>query len=124
MTKRQNFIDMVENLIKSAPEDISESFKEGLSFFEGFKCILEKPKPIFTENGLKIISYMRENKETKENLFKASDIAEGLFISSRSVSGSIRKLVTDGYVTKVGESPILYTLTPLGDEVLLTNNNN
>ena len=48
-----------------------------------------------------ILKYMQEN-------------ADGLFISSRTVSGSIRKLVTDGYVEKIGQDPVIYTLTEKG----------
>jgi DNA-binding HxlR family transcriptional regulator len=33
------------------------------------------------------------------------------------VSGAIRKLVTDGYVEKVGQDPVIYTLTELGKSV-------
>ena len=47
-------------------------------------------------------------------MWKAKDIAEGLFISSRGVSGAMRKLVTDGYVEKVGQDPVIYSLTEKG----------
>ena len=45
---------------------------------------------------------------------KAKDIGEGLFISSRKVSGSIRKLVTEGYVENIGQDPVVYELTEKG----------
>lgn len=63
-----------------------------------------------TENGMKILDFMNENRDKFSNLFRAKDIAEGLFISSRSVSGAIRKLVTDGYVTKKEGNPITYSI--------------
>ena len=47
-------------------------------------------------------------------MFKAKDIADGLYISSRAVSGSLRKLVTDGFCEKVGTDPVVYTLTEKG----------
>jgi predicted transcriptional regulator len=50
-------------------------------------------------------------------MFKAKDIAEGLFISSRAVSGAIRKLVTDGYVEKVGQDPVIYSITEEGKNI-------
>jgi predicted transcriptional regulator len=50
-------------------------------------------------------------------MFKAKDIAEGLFISSRAVSGAIRKLVTDGYVEKVGQDPTIYSITDKGKNI-------
>ena len=49
--------------------------------------------------------------------FKAKSVGEGLEISSRTVSGGMRKLVTDGYVEKVGENPTVYSLTAAGKEV-------
>jgi DNA-binding HxlR family transcriptional regulator len=42
-----------------------------------------------------------------------------MMISSRSVSGSIRKLVTDGFVEKVSTDPVLYALTDKGNEVTI-----
>ena len=42
------------------------------------------------------------------------EIGEGIFMSGRSVSGSMRKLVTDGYVEKVGTNPVCYGLTDTG----------
>ena len=45
------------------------------------------------------------------------DIAEGLFISSKSISGAIRKLVTDNYVEKVGENPSVYSITEKGKNI-------
>jgi predicted transcriptional regulator len=50
-------------------------------------------------------------------LWKARDIAEWLFISSRTVSGSMRKLVSDGFVEKVGSEPTIYSITELGKNV-------
>jgi predicted transcriptional regulator len=47
-------------------------------------------------------------------MLKARDVAEGLFISSRAVSGSLRKLVNDGFCEKVGQDPVVYALTDKG----------
>ena len=62
---------------------------------------------------------MKDNADGVSNMFKAKDIAEGIFVSSRSVSGAIRKLVTDGFVEKVGQDPIIYSVTALGKEVVI-----
>jgi Mn-dependent DtxR family transcriptional regulator len=35
------------------------------------------------------------------------------------VSGAMRKLVTDGYVEKVGESPVIYMLTEKGKNITI-----
>jgi DNA-binding MarR family transcriptional regulator len=50
-------------------------------------------------------------------MFSAKQIAEYAFITSRQVSGAIRKLVTDGYCEKVGQDPIIYSLTDLGKQI-------
>jgi predicted transcriptional regulator len=50
-------------------------------------------------------------------MWKARDIAEGLFINSRAVSGAMRKLVTDGYVEKIGQDPVVYSLTDNGKNI-------
>lgn len=74
----------------------------------------------FTENGKMILQYMKDNKEICGNMFKAKSIGEGLGISSRTASGAMRKLVTNGYVDKVGDSPAIYSVTDKGDEVDLS----
>ena len=40
-----------------------------------------------------------------------------MFISSRTVSGSIRKLVNDGFVEKVGQDPVIYSITEQGKNI-------
>jgi DNA-binding MarR family transcriptional regulator len=89
-------------------------WKDAEDFWNSLKMTGDKDKPAFTENGKLILKYMKDNKDIYNNLFKAKDIGEGLGISSRTVSGGIRKLVSDGYVEKMGESPIVYSLTNKG----------
>ena len=79
-----------------------------MKYFESLKE--DKSEGGLTENGQKILSFMQENKEKYNNLFKAKDIGEGLGISSKAVSGSMRKLVKDGYINKVGKEPVIYEL--------------
>ena len=90
---------------------------DALAYFETLKVEKTKEKVAFTDNGKLILQYMIDNVEQYSNLFKARDIADGTFISSRSVSGSMRKLITDGYVEKMGAEPIVYSLTDLGKSV-------
>jgi HflK protein len=87
---------------------------------EAFKAVEEKVKPAFTENGAKILQWMQDNQEQFNNIFKSKEIGEGLFISSRAASGSIRKLVTDGYVSKIGGNPSCYSLTSAGMECVVS----
>ena len=70
---------------------------------------------MFTDNVKLILKFLKDNQSTP--MWKARDIAEGLFISSRAVSGAIRKLVTDGFVEKVGQDPVIYSITDAGKNV-------
>ncbi len=114
MTKKQefiNFIEMVlnENKIDELPENVQ-------LYWDAFRGADENgERPLFTDNGKLILQYMKDNQSTP--MWKARDIAEGLFISSRAVSGAMRKLVTDGYVEKVGQDPVVYSLTDLGKTI-------
>lgn len=117
MSKKDAFIKMVEELLDDT--DLNGIDADALAYFEVIKSEkLEKPK--FTDNGKLILEYMQNEHGNVDNMFKAREIAEGIFISSRSVSGSIRKLVTDGYVEKIGADPVIYSLTDLGKTVDLS----
>lgn len=101
-------------------------FLQGLSAYtkyftpeelEFYNSLLENQGELspFTENGLKILKCMQDNQEKYINIFKAKDIGEILFMSPRSVSGSMKKLIADGYVEKVGIAPVAYGLTDMGN---------
>lgn len=111
MDKKEMFINFVTeqipNFMEIAPQEVQE-------FWDAFKT--GKSVGGMTENGQKILQYMQENEATENNLFKAKTIGEGLFMSSRSVSGAMRKLVTDGYVTKTPGNPVVYSLSSMGRE--------
>lgn len=109
-TNRDLFIEDIAKAIEQNPDILS---KEGLEYFENFKSGKASLGGM-TENGSKILKYMQENESTYNNIFKSKEIGEGLFMSGRSVSGSMRKLVTDGYVEKVGTDPVCYGLTDDG----------
>lgn len=117
MTKKEAFINDIVRLLGDAPEKyLSE---DGLNYWNGLQMTKDQEKPKFTENGKKVLAFVKENKDAFNNLFKAKEIGEGLGISSRTASGAMRKLVTDGYVEKIGESPAVYSLTELGAQVNL-----
>ena len=124
MNKKDMFIAMVERLVKLG--EATNMFENGeyadaMAYFEAFKSSVDtkSDKPKFTDNGKLILQYMRENADASQNMFKAREIAEGIFISSKSVSGSMRKLVNDGFVEKIGQDPIIYQLTTQGKEVAI-----
>ena len=112
MTKKDEFIKYVEDLIDGNHYEMSENVR---LYWEAFKGKVEEDKPLFTDNGKLILQYLKDNQSTPT--WKAKEIAEGLFISSRAVSGAIRKLCTDGFVEKVSQDPVIYTITELGKTV-------
>ena len=112
MSGKEEFINYVNELKKESRLEMTE--KASL-FWEALKTTGYEEKPLFTENGRKILKHLKEHQET--NMWKAKDIAEGMFVSSRTVSGAIQKLVKDGYVEKIGSDPVVYALTDNGKTV-------
>lgn len=111
MTKKEAFIKEVEWVLENTTFAFSD---QAMNFFNDLKITKEKEKPPITEKGVAILQAMRDNKDKYNNVFKAKDVAEIMFCSSRSVSGSMRKLVTDGFVDKAGTDPTVYSLTDKG----------
>ena len=93
--------------------DLSQEDELVKSLVDIFEAQKDKEKPEITETGLEILIYMQGSSATT---LKAKDIADGMGLPSRKVSGSIRKLVTDGFVEKFGSSPVIYSLTAKGKE--------
>ena len=80
-------------------------------------------KPIknteMTKSGAVTLKFL----QTKPGeLYSAKMIGESLGVGSRSVSGSMRKLVTDGYVEKSGSNPTVYKITNKGINYTFDNN--
>jgi DNA-binding MarR family transcriptional regulator len=119
MTNKEMFIQEVEELLADRRKTFGEDgLSEGArAYFETLKATPEKEKAPFTENGAKVLIWMQENYESYNNILKAKEIGDGLFCSSRTVSGAMRKLVTDGYVSKTEGTPTCYSLTELGMNV-------
>lgn len=113
MTKKQKFIDFVECITEKT--DWSLVDEDVKIYWDAFRSKEEIEKPLFTDNGKLILQHLQNNLDTP--MWKAKDIAEGLFVSSRTVSGAIRKLVSDGFVEKVGQDPVVYTITEKGKNI-------
>ena len=111
MTNKEIFIQEIEELVNTSCHRLSEGAR---AYFEQLKATPEKEKVPFTENGAKVLIWMQENYESYNNILKAKEIGDGLFCSSRTVSGAMRKLITDGYVNKTEGTPTCYSLTELG----------
>ena len=119
MTKKEAFIKVIQTEIFDRPDIYSENYpdlwEDVCMYWEALEGKAETEKPMFTDNGKLILKYLQQHPETP--MWKAKDIGEGLFISSRTVSGAIRKLVTDGFVEKVGQDPVMYALTDAGRNI-------
>lgn len=110
-TKKQIFIEAVSELFETHPE-VPDAAKE---YLETLKAVTEKEKPPFTENGAKVLQWMQDNYETHGNIFTAKGISDNMGLgNSRTVSGALRKLVSDHYVSKIEASPTAYSLTETG----------
>lgn len=113
MSLKQDFINYVEENFKTNP--MPENLINYWEKFKGVKDNIEKP--LFTENGKNILSFLQSYPEVET--WKARDIADQMGISSRTASGAMRKLVTDGYVEKLGQEPVVYSLTEKGKNINL-----
>ena len=115
MSLKQDCINYVESnfITNPMPDNVTDQWEK----FKGASG--SGDKPLFTENGKKILTFLKEHTETKT--WKAKDIADEMFISSRTVSGAIRKLVSDGHVEKVGQDPVIYSITDKGIEIKIND---
>lgn len=109
MLSRDKFIAEIDALIADLPEALSESSKK---FWEEFKAT---PLPTdLTENGLKILRHMEKYIVESNNSYTASSIGVGLGTTGKSVSGSMKKLINNGFVIKTNLHPVTYAITKRG----------
>lgn len=108
---KQEFINFLNALMEAAPTVKDEFMTEGVKAYIETLMTSKNDKPEITDSGKIILDYMQKSELP---MLKSRDIAEGLYVSSRAVSGSLRKLVTDGFCEKVGVDPVVYTLTEKG----------
>lgn len=113
----KQFIEFFDYLVENCkyPVEIPEEVQR---VYDSLKSTEVKEKPLFTEAGLEILEYLQNSRE--ESL-KAKDIAAGMGISSRKVSGAIRKLCTDNFVDKRGQNPVIYSLSEKGKNFNITD---
>lgn len=112
MSNKQEFIKYVMELMDGNVVDMNEQAAKYWANLQIEKP--EKEKPMFTDNGKIIIEHM---KLVPEEVYSSKGIAEAILVSSRTVSGAMRKLINDGFVEKVGEDPVVYKLTEKGIEI-------
>jgi DNA-binding MarR family transcriptional regulator len=109
---KQEFLNFLNALIEASPDLANSLMTDNIKSYIDALSAPGAEKPEITDNGKQILKFLQDNLDTP--MLKARDIAEGLFVSSRTVSGSIRKLVNDGFVEKVGQDPAIYTITEKG----------
>lgn len=110
---KQEFLNFLNALMSAAPEVVENMMSANIQTYINALSDVENVKTELTDNGKLILSYLQQREAVP---LKAKDIAEQLEISSRTVSGSMRKLVTDKFVEKIGKDPILYLITEKGKE--------
>lgn len=116
MSKGTAFIKFFDDLVEKEnivlPDDVRE-------YYEVIKKSQDSKlnKSAFTETGLIILEFLQR---CEAKTVKSKDIAENILLSSRKVSGAMRKLVNDGYVDKFGTSPVIYSITEQGKNIDLT----
>lgn len=113
---KQDFLNFLEALMKQSPEFVEANMTEDIQAFINSIKDSEINRPEITDNGKVILKFLQD---AEEKTFKARDIAEGLAISSRSVSGTMRKLVSDGFCEKIGKDPAIYALTEKGKKFII-----
>ena len=117
MSVKSDFVKFINSVLTENKVDFpTDELKE---YWKLFQEGPSNEKPTFTENGILILRFLRDHPDQK--LWKSKDLAEKMELSSRTVSGSMRKLVTDGFVEKVGQDPIIYSITEKGKEINLEN---
>ena len=114
---KEEFLRFIDNLI-SHNEDYAKSImtENVKAYLEILRTGGDSTKPEITDNGKVVLKYMQDN---NIKMAKAKDIAEGMGLSSRAISGTLRKLVNDGFAEKIGKDPVIYTLSEKGKNYII-----
>lgn len=109
--RKDIFINTVEELF--AKYTFEENIpQEALDFFEDYKKGKSSNRKEITEKGVIILEALKESGDW----ITAKALGEQIDMSGRSVSGSMRKLVEDGFVEKRAGNPASYKVTDKGIE--------
>ena len=120
---KQEFLNFIDELMKASPELTEKLMTENIQAYLDVLREQKDTKPLVTDNGKVILKFLQDNVDVK--LWKSKDLAEQIGLSSRCVSGTLRKLVNDGFCDKLGASPIIYCLTEKGKnyKIVIEENN-
>lgn len=109
----EEFLNFLDELMKANPTLTEQLKTDNVSaYIEALKTGTVSSKPTMTKNGQAVLSYLKAITIP----MKSADIATGMGIAARSVSGTLRKLSTDGYVEKiaVAGTSAVYLITDKG----------
>lgn len=108
VSKKQEFIDFIksQNLNMENASQGAQDYWTALT-----TAAAETEKPALTDKGAEVLKYIRTMDAT---MFKARDVAEGMGMAARSVSGTLTKLKNDSFLERLSESPAIYSLTEKG----------
>ena len=112
MTSKEIFIETVTrafNEMKDVPI-------EAQTYLESLK--IEKPKKEITEKGAVILKFLQSK---PGELYSSKMMSEEIGINSKTIAGSLRKLTSDGYVSKAGQNPTMYSISTKGLEYKFDN---
>lgn len=118
---KQEFLNFVNELMKANPELTNKLMTDNVKAYLDILKDIKDEKPTLTENGALILKYLQDHQDIR--LWKAKDIAEQMGISSRGASGTMRKLVNDGFCEKIGQDPVIYSLTEKGKNYVIKGEN-
>jgi predicted transcriptional regulator len=113
---KQDFLNFLEALMEQSPEFVAANMTDSIKNYIDSIRDSDTNKPEITDSGKVILKHLQM---FPDKPFKARDIAEDLFISSRSVSGTMRKLVADGFCEKIGKDPAIYAITEKGKKFII-----
>lgn len=118
MNSREAFIKLIQSEIFDNAdryiENDAELFNLAQKYFETLKNVPTKEPKVITDIGAIILKFVQENKDTHNNVFTAKSLGEAIGLGSKVVSGSMRKLVLDGFFEKIGANPVSYAITEKG----------
>ena len=109
---KQEFLNFVNTLMNANPDLTKKLMTENIDAYLKILADAKDEKPEITENGKIVLEYLQNNPDVL--IWKSKDIAEQMGLASRSVSGTMRKLVNDGFCDKIGKDPCVYALTEKG----------
>lgn len=110
MTKKEKFIEFIEQNI-----DMNEIEDNDVALYWDALKNGREDKTALSNNAKSVMKFLQE--ENSDVPMKSKDIAEQIGISSRSVAGTMKKLVSENWVEAVGDSPKMYLITELGKNI-------